>query len=178
MREIAHSCENETNMRTLTSLVLLACAVVALHCSANNADQSGLPTEIRGITLEMPKEQALERLNEIAHSRQKVKKNQEVWKLKDDPNFSHIMVGFDKSDHVKYVTTTVEKKSLGFKERVRFSEIGDLSDAKRETVAHVNKYMWDVDARPGFPEHQVYTYGDDEEYLIHLSIAKRIRKKD
>lgn len=155
-------------------LLLLA----ALNCTSGSmAEKTGLPDDIRGIRLNMPKEEAQKRLTEIAESRQEVKKNQQVWTLKDDPNFSHIMVGYDKQDKVRYVTTTVEKKYLKFKEPVKFSEIGNLDKAKKETVENRHKYMWDIGDDPKNPVYRVSTYGEDGERLVNLSISRFIKEK-
>jgi hypothetical protein len=158
--------------------ILFLLAFLMSQCANQSAELTKLPTDIRGIRLEMTKEDAHKRLNEIAGAKQDAAKGQEVWKLKADPNFDNIMLGYDKEGRVKYITTTVDKDSAKNKKRVRFAEIGDLAQAKKESVGHINKYMWDVEASNNMPEHQVYTYGEDEEYLLHFSLARRMEKEE
>lgn len=176
IREVLMKLKNIS--RKISVLVVGVLLGTMIGCtSGNSAERAGLPDDIRGIRLNMPKKDALKRLEEIARSKQEVKKNQQVWMLKDDPNFSHIMVGYDKEDKVKYVTTTVEKKYLNVKEPVKFAEIGDLSTAKKETVEKIHKYMWDVEADSSNPAYRVSTYGESGDRLLHLSIAKFMKEE-
>ncbi len=157
--------------------VLFLLAFSMSQCATNRQgttqETTGLPADIRGIKINMTKDDAHKRLDEIATSMHQAKKRQEVWLLKDDPNFSHIMLGYDRENRVRFVTTTLEKKWLKQKKRLTFAEIGDLSKAKKESIGDTHKYYWNVAENGNYPEYQVYTYGDDEEHVLHYSLAKK-----
>lgn len=159
-------------------LFLLAFSMSQCATSRQETAEGNLPTDIRGIKINMSEEDAHKRLNEIATSMQEAKKRQEIWLLKDDPNFSHIMVGYDKENKVRFVTTTLEKKWLKQKKRLTFAEVGDLSKAKKESIGNTHKYIWEIEANGNNPEYQVYTYGDDEEHILHFSLAKKKNEEE
>lgn len=158
--------------------VLFLLAFLMSQCANQQAGSAKLPTDIRGIRLEMPKDEAHQRLEEIAKFKEAASKGQEIWTLKDDPNYNNIMIGYDKENTVRYVTATLDQGATKDKKRVKFSDIGDISAAKKESVGNINKYMWDVDAGNEIPEHQVYTYGVEEENLLHFSLVKRMEKEE
>ncbi len=159
-------------------IFILSVLLMSQCASRQETVKGNLPTDIRGIKLNMSKEDAHKRIKEIAKLKEEAERGQEVWTLTNDPNFNYLILGYDKEDKVKFITTILEKTSVGSKDRIKFADIGDLSKAKKESVGNINKYIWNVEESGGMPEHQVYTYGEDAENLIHFSLAKKMDKEE
>lgn len=165
-------------VKSKISLLILSVFLMSQCANQQKTITGNLPTDIRGIKLDMSKEDAHKRVKEIAALKEETEKGQEVWTLKDDPNYSFLILGYDKEDRVKFITTILEKTAVNNKKRIKFADIGDLSKAKKESVGNINKYLWNVEEGNGMPAYQVYTYGEDPDNLIHFSLAKKMDKEE
>ncbi len=124
----------------------------------------------------MNKEDATQRLQEIALFERDERKRQQVWKMKDASRYSHVAVGYDQKNQVRYVTAFVDKAAA--KERVRFADVGDLSKAKKEIVEPHYRYIWDVPAAEGKPAYSVIAYGDEPEFLSSCSLSSGTKTEE
>lgn len=155
------------------TLILLVFVLVTMpQCTRIANSRSQLPRDILGIYIGMNKDEASKHLNEIADFDRNERKNQQVWVLKNDQRFSHVAVGYDKENNVRYVTAFVDAANA--KERIRFSEVGDLSNAKSEVVAPHYRYVWEVPSEKNKPAYFVSVYGDNPESVLYYSISKKI----
>ena len=145
---------------------------LALTQCASNSSAKNLPQDILGISVGMDKADVQKRLQEIAQFETDLRKRQQLWKLKNDKRFSHVAVGYDNEDKIRYVTAFVDKAIA--KERIRFTDVGDLTKAKKEIVAPHHRYIWEVEARRGKPAYQVVVNGDNADFLTIYSLAKKL----
>lgn len=129
-----------------------------------------LPREIVGLAVGMSRADAQKRLEQIGEFERDDRKQQQVWRLKDDPRYSHIIIGFDANEQVRYLTAFVDKS----KARVLFSDIGDITKSKQEIVKPHYKYTWEVPATDGKPSYLVVAYGNEPELLSSCSLSRVI----
>lgn len=139
------------------------------QCATKSPKKANVPGDILGISVGMHKEAAQKHLEDIAQFERDERTRQQVWRLKNDPHFSQLAIGYDDQDQVRYVTAFVDPASA--KERIRFTDVGDLSQAKREIVAPHYRYIWEVPARDGKPVYFVNVYGDNPDFLLHYSLS-------
>lgn len=129
-----------------------------------------LPDNVLGIRVGMGKAEAQKHLEEIAVFERDERKRQQIWKVKDSPRFNYVAVGYDENDKIRYVTAFVDKETA--KERIRFSDVGDLEKAKKEIVEPHYRYIWEVPASDDKPAYIVMIYGDNPEFVLHYSLSK------
>ena len=100
-----------------------------------------LKRDILGIRLAMPKDVVHKRLEEIGKFVRDERKRQQIWEVRD-PSFSHVIVGFDANDRLRYVTAVAREDEEA--KRLKYSDIGDTEGARQAgDVAIKNfKYEW------------------------------------
>lgn len=151
---------------------------VTIQCASNTGSTTAvnLPGDILGINIGMNKADAVRRLEEIAVFERDERKRQQVWRMKDDPRFSHIAVGYDETGRIRYVSAFVDKATA--KARLRFADIGDLSAAKKEILEPHRRYVWQVPASDEKPAYMVVANGDESEFVSIYSLSKANELKE
>ncbi|HKQ52472.1 MAG TPA: hypothetical protein VJT74_08895 [Pyrinomonadaceae bacterium] len=73
-----------------------------------------------------------------------------------DPFFSHVIVGFDEKERVRYVTAVARE---GGTSRMRYSDVASLKTARQEGDVSINnyRYVWEL-ARRGREPQYLSTY--------------------
>ncbi len=162
----------------LSLVVLCVCIAAAAlaQCAQHSQSAVNPPPDILGISIGMSKEDAKRRLEEIAVFERDERKRQQVWRMKDAARFGHIAVGYDENDRIRYVSGIVDKSIA--KERIRYSDVGDLSTAKKEIVEPHRRYIWDVPERDGKPAYSIIINGDEPEFVSIYSLNKIIAPKE
>jgi len=160
---------NKTILRTLGLGGSIVIILMMTQCTARTAP--ALPKDILGISVGMNKDAAQKRLSEIGELQSEDRETGNLWQLKDDARFRNLVVAYDAENRIKFVTALVDEKTA--KERVRFSEIGDLDTAKKEVVAPNHRYTWEV-AADGKPTYTVSVYGTNPEHLTIFSLTKPV----
>ena len=155
--------------RVVFVFAALAFSLFVLQCGGTKTAKN-LPHDILGINVGMNKAEVQKRLEEIAVFDKDERKNQQVWKMKDASRFSHIAVGYDKENEIRYITAFVDKESV--KEKIRFTEVGDISTAKQEILEPHYRYIWQVPADGGKPAYEVNIYGDNPEFVTNYTLSK------
>jgi len=144
--------------------------------AAMTAPAAEPPREIMGLRLEMTKEQARTRLQEIGTFERDERKQQQVWKVRDD-SFSHLIIGVGKDEKLRFITAVAREDKEA--KRLPYSEIGKL-DAARQAgdVAIKNfNYEWNIPADKNQPQTLVNGRGRDPKYLSTYSL-KRLGQAD
>src|SRR5688572_7412210 len=108
----------------------------------------------------MSRPDAEQRLEQIGKFERDERKRQQVWRLKDHPNYVHIVLGYDENSKVRYVTAFADPT----KTRLRFTDIGDISKAKAEIQKPHHTYTWDVQPEGDRLGYIVSTYGAEPEF--------------
>jgi len=147
--------------------ILFFLMLAGIQCTTTKS-ASGLPKDILGIGVGMNRAEAGKRLAEIAEFERDERKRQQVWRLKDDPHFKYIAVGYDENEKIRYVAAFADATA---KERIRFSDVGDLSTAKKEVVEPHYRYIWEVPSSDGKPAYIANIYGDNPDFLLHYSLS-------
>jgi hypothetical protein len=149
-------------MKRLTSLSLLL--VIGVLVSAAPARPR---PEIMGVSLEMSRDNARARLQSIGSLEKEDRKRQEVWAVKD-PRISHLLVGYDAENRVRYVTAIARTDGP----KIRYQEIADLKSAKRTVVQGNHKFTWEIEEHRGQFGYILIARGHDPKYLDSYSVKK------
>ena|SRR6478672_1120177 len=147
--------------RTFCLCVLVALAAVA------NAAQAKVKPEIMGISLEMGREAAQSRLKALGQLEKEDRKRQEVWAIKD-PRISHLLVGYDADNRVRYVTAIARTDGP----RIRYQEIAQVKTAQRSNYQGNYRFTWEIPERRGQFAFVVIAHGRDPNFLDSYSIKK------
>ena len=147
--------------------VLILLMLAGIQCATRSATEP--PRDILGIGIGMTRADVQKRLEEIAFFERSERKNQQVWRLKDDPHYSHLAVGYDANNQIRYITAFADKA----KTQIPFSDIGNLSKAKKEIIEQHHTYVWEVPATGASPAYFVNVYGDNPKFLTTCSLSKK-----
>lgn len=161
----------KTVVNSFVSSFFIAALLLVTQCAVKNNTVSPLPKDILGISIGMSKPDTQRRLEEIAVFETEGRKVGQLWKLKSDPHFSSIAVAYDKEDRVRFVTAFVEKKTA--KEKIKFSDVGDLTTSRAEIVEPHYRYIWEIPAQGDESAYVVNIYGDNPEFVDTYSLAKK-----
>lgn len=161
---------SRANVKTLELGILLIVVLMTTQCAVRNSP--ALPNDIKGISIGMSKEDAQRRLEEIAAFESEGRKVGQLWKLKNDPHFSSVAVGYDKENRIRFVTAFVEKTAT--KEKIKFADVGDLTKARAEITEPHYRYIWEVPADGDKAARIVNIYGDNPEFVTMYSLVGKI----
>lgn len=119
----------------------------------------------------MPKAEVQKRLQEIGKLERTEEKGQEIWQVKD-ARFSHVAIGFDKKEMLRYVTAVARVDKEG--KTVGYGEIGDPTSARQVGDPKINNfiYEWSLPAEKGDPEMLVIVRGRDPKFLSTYSLKR------
>jgi hypothetical protein len=129
-------------------------------CEASAVDASAqrIQRQILGLHLNVTMEATHKRLQEIGTVVRHEENRQEVWQIRHE-SFSHLLIGFDKADRLRYVTA-VAREDKGAK-RVAYNDIGDVKKARQAGDPKINNfnYQWELPAADGNPHMLVIVAG-------------------
>ena len=140
------------------SLLVLSCA------------QSARPTaDIRGIRLGMSRDEAQKILRQRGELEKEERKQQEVWALKNDDSYSHLIVAYNKEyTAVRFITAVAKDQGR----RVPYSDVIDTQKAKLTEAGNSRTYALEVPASEGQPGYLVRAIGTDPAYLKYYSVER------
>ena len=147
--------------RLLTSLAMILLVAAAVQSKGKEP-----PHEILSISLGMTRAEVHARLQKIGRLEMEERKRQEVWGLKQDAYFSHLLIGFDSDFKVRYLTAVARPKGR----RMRYSDLADLKLAKERRLLRNFQYEWQVPARDNVPAYVVMARGTNSKYLTTYSL--------
>lgn len=140
--------------------------MVLLIAAAIQGKGKALPHEILSISLGMTRSDVHARLQKIGHLEKEERKRQEVWRLKQNAFFSHLLIGFDSDFKVRYLTAVARPNGR----RLRYSDLGDLKLAKEMRLLRNVQYEWQVPASGNLPAYIVMARGTHPQYLTTYSL--------
>lgn len=144
---------------TICFLLLLAAA-----CSR----QAGPKPEILGVRLGMSRDEAHARLQTIGRLEKEERRQQEVWRLTNDPSYSHLMVAYNREyTAVRYVTAVANEQGR----RVPYADVINLGGARLESTQTSRTYTQETPARNSQPGFIAKAIGTDPTYLKYYSVA-------
>jgi hypothetical protein len=147
--------------------------VVAVCCllllAAACATKGGPKPEILGVRLGMSRGDAHARLQAIGKLEKEERRQQEVWRLNDDPSYSHLMVAYNKDyTSVRYVTAVANEQGR----RVPYADVVDLGSARLESAQASRTYWQELPERSGRPAFVAKAIGTDPTYLKYYSVVR------
>ena len=152
-------------LKTLSALLLLC--VITFGCSKPSKTQPS--SDILGIKIGMSKEDTIKRLNEIGKLDHEERRQQEIWTLNNDPNYSHLILAFDKEKQdVRYITAKARTDGS----RLLYSDVLDINNAKLITSPNNYKYTQDVQGNESIPGYSRIASGTDANYLTYFSLKE------
>ncbi len=150
----------------------LAVTILCLLMTAASCSRAGAPQptpEILGVRLGAGRGEATRRLGEMGRLEKEERKQQEVWRLEGDPSYSHLMVAYNKEyTSVRYVTAVAGEQGR----RVRYSDVVDVAQARKETTPASHAYTQEIPARADQPGFIAKAIGSDPTYLKYYSVEK------
>jgi hypothetical protein len=150
-------------MKKLLSLSLLLVISVLVRAASARPRP-----EIMGIGLDMKRDEAVARLKSIGSLEKETQKRQEVWAVRD-ARISHLLVGYDAENHVRYVTAIARTDGP----LIRYQEIADLKYAQRSVAPGNHKFTWEAEERRGQSGFILIARGHDAQYLDSYSVKKK-----
>ena len=161
-----------SSVKNFIFVLCFAAAILTMtQCATKTAPAIELPKDLMGISIGMSKDAAQKRLQEIAQLESEGRKVGQLWQLKDNSRFQHLAVGYSKENQVRFVTGLVDKEKV--RERIRFADVGDLSQAKPDINEPHYRYTWKVSGTDGRPSYFVTIYGDNKDFLTIYSLATK-----
>ena len=125
--------------------------------------------DVMGVALGAGREEAHKRLNEIGRLEREERKQQEVWALREDPSYSHLIVSYDKEYKGVRFVTAVAKNDGG--RPVRYDEVMDTSKAQKAQAGESVTYTLRVEAKGGAPGYDVKAIGGPK-HVKYYSVEK------
>jgi hypothetical protein len=142
--------------------------LLGVACASSPSSREPKP-EILGVRLGMSRDEARARLQIIGQLEKEERRQQEVWKLAGDPNYTHLIVAFDKGyTAVRYVTAVANEQGG----RVRYADVIDTRLAREETTPATRTYTQEIPARGSQPGYVVKAIGSDPESLKYYSVER------
>lgn len=143
------------------------CCLLLLVASCGKS--AGPKPEILGVRLGMSREEARARLQQIGELEKEERKQQEVWRLKGDPNYTHLMVAYNKDyTSVRYVTAVANEQG----KRVPYTDVIDPGGARLESTPATRAYTQETPPRDGRPGFITKAMGTDPTYLKYYSVER------
>jgi len=151
----------------------ISCAILLLVLGlapAAPGDTAG-KREILGLHVNMPKSEVHKRLEQIGKFVRDERKRQEVWEVRDD-TFSHVVVGFDSGQLLRYVTAVAREDKEA--KRIAYSDVGKVGEAQQAGDPKINNfnYEWRLAAAKGQPGGVIIARGRDPKYLSTYSLKR------
>jgi hypothetical protein len=131
-----------------------------------NAD---VKADILGLRLGMSKEAAHKILQKIGKLDKTESKQQEVWALSNNQQFSYIIIAFNREySEVRFITAKARENG----KRVRYRDVLDLKKARQAGTTGNNNYIQEMPARGDKPGYKIIARGPDPTYLTYFSIER------
>lgn len=152
-------------MFSMMRIVVAICCLLLLAAACATAVEP--KPEILGVRLGMSREEAHARLQAIGKFEKEERKQQEVWRLAGDPNYSHLIVAYNKGyTSVRYVTAVANEGGS----RLRYADVIDPNRARLESTQATRTYTLETPARDARPAFVAKVIGDDPTYLKYYSV--------
>lgn len=136
-----------------------------------------LKRDLLGVHFAMTKDEVRGRLEQIGTIVRDERKRHEIWQVRDN-TFSHVIVGFDKDEDLRFVTAVARADAEAH--RIRYCEVADLQAARQAGDPLVNNfnYEWDLHSNHQHPRTLVIARGRDANFLETYSLKKLDERVD
>jgi len=143
----------------------VCCLLLLAAACAGSAEPK---PEILGVRLGMSREEAHARLRQLGRLEKEERKQKEVWRLDGDPDYSHLMVAYNREyTSVRYVTAVANEHG-----RVPYADVINLGGARLESTQASRTYPQEIPARADRPGFITKAIGTDPTYLKYYSVER------
>jgi hypothetical protein len=147
------------------TVVNLCCLLLLLAAACSRASEP--EPAILGVRLGMSREEARARLQTIGQLEKEERKQQEVWRLTDDPSYSHLMVAYNRDyTSVRYVTAVAREQGR----RVPYADVVNPEGARLDVTPASRTYTRETPARGDRPGFITRAIGTDPTHLKYYSV--------
>lgn len=153
-------------MRKLIGLGMLLTVFVV---SVQPAEAKDPPRDVFGVSPGMNADEARRRLNKIGRVQTAERMKHEVWEV-NDLRVAHVGVRFDINTKVVRWVTAIARTDA--RNRLRYSDMGDLKQAQHKTDGINHTYIWRVAARSKRPAYVFEALGNDPQYLTSYRLLR------
>jgi len=155
-----------TMMRKLMMLCLLLTIFTGSEFAAFAQDP---PRGVFGVRPGMSEPEARRLLDKVGRPQVNERMKHDVWEVRDS-RISFVGVRFDaKLKIVRWITAIARADA---KNRLRYSDLADLSRAQHKTDGTNHTYIWRVSARGRRPAYVFEALGNDPQYLTSYRLLR------
>ncbi|HEV2881026.1 MAG TPA: hypothetical protein VGX24_07085 [Pyrinomonadaceae bacterium] len=148
-------------------VAIICCLLLASACAKTGSEPK---PEILGVRLGMTRDEAHARLKNIGQLEKEERRQQEVWRLTNDPGYTHLMVAYNKEyTSVRYITAVANEQGS----RVRYADVVNLGSARLESAQASRTYTQEVPAHADQPAFITKAIGTDPTYLKYFSVERK-----
>ena len=153
--------------RQIACLVAASFAVSALVIAAPVTERR----EVLGLRVGMKAADARKRIEAIGTFVRDERKRQQIWSVRDE-TFSHLIIGLDQQDEVRFVTAVARADEEA--KRMRYDAVGSLEAARQAGDVKINNfnYEWKLGASGDTAVTLVIARGRHAEFLDTLSLKR------
>lgn len=155
-----------TKASLLAVLAVIVCVLLPTQAAVAEPKR-----DILGLHLDMTREDARKRLQEIGTFEREERKEQEIWQVRD-PRLSHVVIGASKEGKLRYITAVAREDKEA--KPVPYGKIGDLKQARQAGDPKIKnfQYQWELPATKVAPAMLVIAAGRDEKHLTTHSLRR------
>jgi hypothetical protein len=157
----------------MNKLIIILWILAAWALPKAYAEARELPRQILGVHLNMTKDEAHKRLQEIGTFERDERKQQEIWKVRDE-SFSHLIIGFGKDEKLRFVTAVAREDKEA--KRVAYDKIGSLKEAEQAGDPQINNfnYQWSLSTKGTNETTLIVARGRDPQFLATYSLKRLV----
>lgn len=147
---------------TRRKLIVLCLLLTVLAVGARSAIAKDPPRDVFGVRPGMTETEARRRLDKVGRPQVNDRMKHDVWEVQDS-RISFVGVRIDaKTKVVRWITAIARADA---KQRLRYSDLGDLGRAQHKTDGTNHTYIWRVAARGQRPAYVFEALGNDPQYV-------------
>ena len=150
--------------RILSALFCLSILFVGAQLT-----KAEIKKDVLGLYIGMEREAAIKLLQKIGKKNHDERKQQEIWALSNNSQFSHVIIAFDKEyKKVRFVTAKARENG----KRVRYADVLDTRKAVQMGSGGNYNYVLEVPERSNQPGYKIIARGTDKNYLTYFAVEE------
>ncbi len=143
------------------------CLVILLAGASFAAAQT--KKDVLGLYVGMNRSAAITILQKIGKKERDERKQQEIWKLRNDSRFSYIIISYDKEfKNVRFVTAKVRSDG----KPVRYADVLDTKKAVQLGAENNYNYVLEMPASGDKPAYKIIARGTHKDFLTYFAIEE------
>ncbi|MBC8030764.1 MAG: hypothetical protein H7Z16_11685 [Pyrinomonadaceae bacterium] len=161
--------QEEETLKMMKKLTVFCLLLTVFAVAERLAFARNPPGDVFGVRPGMSEPEARRRLNKAGRLQVNDRMKHDVWEVRDS-RISFVGVRFDaKTKVVRWITAIARTDA---KQRLRYSDLGDLSVAQHKTDGTNHTYIWRVSARGKRPGYVFEALGNDPQFLTSYRLLR------